>query len=79
MRGFPGIPGAGELSFERRQVRAFEQCRHPAVVPFLDVGTAGGTHYLVWPLVDGVTLEKLVEDEARSLSTNVGLEMLRRA
>jgi serine/threonine-protein kinase len=46
----------------RRQVRVFEQCRHAAVVPFVDVGTAGGTHYLVWPLVEGQTLEKLVAD-----------------
>src|SRR5205085_2927591 len=26
----------------RRKVRAFESCKHPTVVPFLDVGTAGG-------------------------------------
>src|SRR4051812_47347693 len=44
----------------RRQVRAFEQCKHPAVVPFVDVGTAGGMHYLAWPLVEGETLENLV-------------------
>ena len=30
----------------RRKVRAFESCKHPTVVPFLDVGTAGGMHYL---------------------------------
>jgi serine/threonine-protein kinase len=44
----------------RRQVRAFEQLHHPAVVPFVDVGTAGGTHYLAWPLVEGETIESLV-------------------
>src|SRR5436853_7488974 len=49
----------------RRKVRAFEQCAHPAVVPFVDVGTAGGMHYLAWPLVEGTTLEKLVEREGR--------------
>src|SRR3954453_23052607 len=37
----------------RRQVRSFGQFQHSAVVPFVDVGTAGGTHYLVWPLVVG--------------------------
>jgi serine/threonine-protein kinase len=47
----------------RRQVRAFEQCRHPAVVPFVDVGTAGGTHYLAWPLVEGESLEEIVKRE----------------
>jgi serine/threonine-protein kinase len=45
----------------RRQVRAFEQIRHAAVVPFVDVGTAGGNHYLVWPLVEGETLDSLVQ------------------
>ncbi len=45
----------------RRKVRSFEQCRHPAVVPFVDVGTAGGMHYLAWPLVDGETLDKIVQ------------------
>ena len=44
----------------RRKVRLFEQCRHPAVVPFVDVGTSGGMHYLAWPLVEGETLDKLV-------------------
>jgi serine/threonine-protein kinase len=44
----------------RRKVRAFEQCRHPSVVPFVDVGTSGGMHYLAWPLVEGETLEKIV-------------------
>src|SRR5262249_36663910 len=45
----------------RRKVRAFEGVRHPAVVPFVDVGTAGGMHYLAWPLVEGEPLDKLVE------------------
>src|SRR2546421_3386501 len=42
----------------RRKVRAFEQCKHPAVVPFLDVGTAGGMDFLSWPPVGGGTLGK---------------------
>jgi serine/threonine-protein kinase len=45
----------------RRKVRSFEQCRHPAVVPFADVGTSGGMHYLAWPMVEGETLEKIVQ------------------
>src|SRR5205807_135368 len=45
----------------RRQVRAFADLPpHPTVVPFVDVGTAGGKHYLVWPLVEGEPLEALV-------------------
>src|SRR5438067_10809718 len=49
----------------RRKVRSFEQCQHPAVVPFLDVGTAGGMHYLAWPLVEGETLDKIVVREGK--------------
>src|SRR5262249_14980498 len=40
---------------------AFEQCQHPAVVPFVDVGTAGGMHYLAWPYAEGETLDKVVQ------------------
>src|SRR5262249_6951197 len=54
----------------RRKVRAFEQCRHKAVVPFVDVGTAGGMHYLAWPLVEGETLDKRVQREGK-LSTGL--------
>jgi serine/threonine-protein kinase len=45
----------------RRKVRSFEQCRHPSVIPFVDVGTSGGMHYLAWPLVEGEPLDKLVQ------------------
>lgn len=49
----------------RRQVRAFSQFSNPAVVPFVDVGTSGGQHYLVWPLVEGETLEVKVQREGK--------------
>ncbi len=49
----------------RRKVRAFEACKHPSVVPFVDVGTAGSMHYLAWPLVEGETLNKLVEQHGK--------------
>ncbi len=49
----------------RRKVRAFEQIQHPGVVPFVDVGTAGGMHYLAWPMVEGVCLDKIVEREGK--------------
>ncbi len=47
----------------RRKVRTFDQCKHPAVVPFVDVGTSGGMHYLAWPFVEGEPLEHLVQRE----------------
>ena len=37
----------------RRKVRCFEQCKHPSVIPFVDVGTSGGMHYLAWPFAEG--------------------------
>lgn len=49
----------------RRKVRAFESCQHHSVVPFVDVGTSGGMHYLAWPLVEGETLEKFVQSRSR--------------
>jgi serine/threonine-protein kinase len=49
----------------RRKVRVFEQCKHPAVVPFVDVGTSGGMHYLAWPLVEGETLDKVVSRQGK--------------
>src|SRR5947209_17019354 len=49
----------------RRKVRSFEQARHPSVVPFVDVGTAGGMHYLAWPLMEGETLDKILARQGK--------------
>jgi serine/threonine-protein kinase len=49
----------------RRKVRLFEQVQHASVVPFVDVGTAGGMHYLAWPLVEGTTLDKYVAEHGQ--------------
>ncbi|MBY0526458.1 MAG: serine/threonine protein kinase [Gemmataceae bacterium] len=49
----------------RRQVRSFEQFQHAAVVPFVDVGTSGGLHYLAWPLVEGESVEVVVQREGK--------------
>jgi serine/threonine protein kinase len=56
----------------RRKVRSFEQCKHPAVVPFVDVGTAGGMHYLAWPYVEGETLDKLIQRQGKLSAADVG-------
>src|SRR5271154_3757784 len=56
----------------RRKVRSFEQCKHPAVVPFVDVGTAGGMHYLAWPHVEGETLDKLIQRQGKLSAADVG-------
>jgi serine/threonine-protein kinase len=57
----------------RRQVRSFGQFNHPAVVPFVDVGTAGGLHYLTWPLAEGTTLEATVQQNGRLSSQHAAL------
>jgi serine/threonine kinase PknH len=45
----------------KQQVQIFSQLPpHPAVVPFVDVDTAGGFHYLAWPFVLGRTLIDIV-------------------
>jgi serine/threonine-protein kinase len=44
----------------RRHVQAFPADPHPGAVPFLDVGTSAGMHYLVWPFAEGETLEAAV-------------------
>jgi len=62
----------------RRQVRSFANFSHPAVVPFMDVGTAGGLHYLVWPLVEGTTLESIVQHNGKlpsNLAALYGLQI----
>ncbi|MCS7015444.1 MAG: protein kinase [Gemmatales bacterium] len=53
------------IRLAKRQVREFESFSHPAVVPFADIGTSGGLHYLVWPYVEGETLDKVVAREGR--------------
>jgi serine/threonine-protein kinase len=49
----------------RRQVRQFSGFQNAAVVPFVDVGTAGGLHYLAWPLVEGQTLDNVLQQHGK--------------
>jgi serine/threonine-protein kinase len=63
----------------RRKVRLFEQCHHPSVVPFVDVGTSGGMHYLAWPLVEGETLDKVVQREGKLNPSQAALYCLQAA
>src|SRR3954468_6717876 len=63
----------------RRKVRAFEQIQHPGVVPFVDVGTAGGMHYLAWPMVEGTCLDKIVEKEGKMSAERATLLALQTA
>lgn len=59
-------------------VRGFASCQHPGVVPFADVGTSGNLHYLAWPLVHGVPLEHLIQQQgqlAPGLAAHYGLQV----
>jgi len=48
-----------------RQKKAFAEIVHPAVVPFVDVGTSTGQLYLVWPEVEGERLDQIVQRNIR--------------
>ena len=63
----------------RRKVRSFEQCQHPSVVPFVDVGTSGGMHYLAWPMVQGETLEKIVQRDGKLAAPQAALYAIQSA
>jgi serine/threonine protein kinase len=53
------------VAVARRKIRMFEECQHTSVVPVVDVGTSGGSHYLSRRFVDGDTLDKMVAREGR--------------
>jgi serine/threonine-protein kinase len=63
----------------RRKVRAFEIAQHPSVVPFTDVGTSGGMHYLAWPLIEGLPLDKLVAQQGKLPPAQAALFVLQAA
>ena len=44
----------------KRVLLASATAAHPTVVPFADVDSAAGRHYLAWPYVEGETLEHSV-------------------
>src|SRR5262249_50403076 len=46
----------------RREIQAAAQLAHPNIVTAHDAEEAGGVHFLVMELVDGVSLEQLVQD-----------------
>lgn len=51
------------LGLVRKQIQAFENLPpHERLVPFIDVGTAHGLHFLVWPYVEGRSLESIVRE-----------------
>jgi serine/threonine protein kinase/Tol biopolymer transport system component len=58
----PEIAGdpAARVRFER-EARAVAALDHPHICGIYDVGEAGGTHYLVMPLLDGETLAARLE------------------
>jgi serine/threonine protein kinase len=57
----------------RRKLQQFPQESHPAVVPWLDVGTSVGLHYLVWPFAEGETLAAVVARDGSVTPPRAGL------
>jgi serine/threonine protein kinase len=62
-----------------RELKAFREFRHPAVVPIVHVGTAAERHYLVWPFAPGgETLESILGRHGRLTpkeAVHYGLQM----
>ena len=53
--------GRGMSARLARSCSSFPKKCTQAVVPWLDVGTSAGLHYLVWPFAEGETLEAIVQ------------------
>ncbi|MBI3271707.1 MAG: protein kinase [Planctomycetes bacterium] len=65
MRGATdGDPEAARRFQREAQVSA--RLRHPGIVPVHDVGVEGGRHYLAMEYVEGVGLDRVVEDPSRA-------------
>ena len=47
----------------RREAQAAARLSHPNIVKVFDSDHAGDTHYLVMEFVDGITLERYVEEQ----------------
>jgi serine/threonine-protein kinase len=48
-------------------------------VPFIDVGTAGGLHYLSWPLVEGESLDIVIQRDGRLAPDKAAMYVLQLA
>jgi serine/threonine-protein kinase len=57
----------------RKRLQTLPTEPHAAVVPILDVGTSAGLHYLVWPFIDGETLNQSVRREGLLPPARAGL------
>jgi serine/threonine protein kinase len=55
------VRGPWNVRQARKKLQQFPAEAHPAVLPWLDVGTSAGLHYLVWPFAEGETLEAVVQ------------------
>jgi serine/threonine protein kinase len=54
------VRGPWNVRQARKKLQQFPEEVHPAVVPWLDVGTSAGLHYFVWPFAAGETLAAAV-------------------
>ena len=62
----------------RREAQAAARLHHPNVVSVFDSDHSGDTHYLVMEFVDGVTLERLIEQQG-PLSVAQACDFMRQA
>jgi serine/threonine protein kinase len=57
------VRGPWNVRQARRTLQQFPEEPHGSVVPWVDVGTSAGLHYLVWLFAEGETLEAAVRRE----------------
>lgn len=51
------VRGSWNVRQARKKLQQFPEEKHIGVVPWLDVGTSAGLHYLVWQFAEGETLD----------------------
>jgi serine/threonine-protein kinase len=67
------VRGPWNVRQARRKLQQFPQESHPAVVPWLDVGTSVGLHYLVWSFAEGETLATVIARDGSLTPPRAGL------
>jgi serine/threonine-protein kinase len=65
--------GPWNIRQARRRLQQFPQDLHAAVVPWLDVGTSVGLHYLVWPFADGETFAAVIARDGLIMAPRAAL------
>jgi serine/threonine-protein kinase len=61
----------------RREMQSIGGLSHPNIVRAYNAGEAAGRHFLVMEYVEGVDLQRLVDDQGRPLAAGIACELVR--